>query len=101
MHLIQILLPLADNDGAPFPDGLFAAVQRDLAERFGGVTAFTRAPAEGVWRHAGTRRHDDIIIVEVMAQEIDRDWWRGFRLSLEGIFRQEQIVIRSQVTEML
>jgi hypothetical protein len=101
MHLIQILLPLADNEGAAFPDDLFAAVQRELTERFGGVTAFTRAPAEGVWRHAGTRLHDDIVIVEVMAEALDRDWWRAFRLSLEKTFRQERLVIRSQATEML
>jgi hypothetical protein len=101
MQLIQILLPLADNDGAPFPDALFADVQRELTERFGGVTAFTRAPAEGVWRQEGSRQHDDIVIVEVMAGELDRDWWHRFRLSLEQTFRQERLVIRSHPTEML
>ena len=101
MHLIQILLPRADNDGAPFPDALFAAVQRELTDKFGGVTAFSRAPAEGVWRQGGARQHDDIVIVEVMARELDRDWWRRFRLSLEKTFRQERLVIRSQIIEML
>lgn len=96
MHLIQILLPLADNDGVPFADTLLRAIQAELAERFGGVTAFSRAPAHGVWQHRGARRQDDIIIVEVMAQELDVAWWRNFRARLEKELRQERLVVRAQ-----
>ncbi len=49
MHLVQILLPLADNRGRPFPAAMLGDVRRELTERFGGLTAFTRAPAEGFW----------------------------------------------------
>jgi hypothetical protein len=48
MHLIEIFLSLTDNRGKPFDDSKFAEVRKTLAEQFGGVTAFTRAP--GGWR---------------------------------------------------
>src|SRR4051812_2192906 len=50
MHLVQILLPLFDNDGTPLPSGEYAKVRHELMERFGGLTAHTQAPAEGVWK---------------------------------------------------
>ena len=50
MHLVQILLPLWDNEGRRLPRALYAELARELTERFGGLTAHTRAPAEGLWR---------------------------------------------------
>ena len=50
MHLVQILLPLRDNEGAPFPGDDFTRVRAELVERFGGVTAHLQAPAQGVWK---------------------------------------------------
>ena len=52
MHLIQILLPLYDNQGNELPQMEFRRVSSELSHRFGGLTAFTRAPAEGVWRES-------------------------------------------------
>lgn len=101
MILIQILLPLADNDGVPFPEADLAAVQAELAVRFGGLTAHNRAPARGVWNHAGARQDDDIVIVEVMTETLDRAWWQAFRRRLEAMLRQEAIVIRAQETDLL
>ena len=48
-YLIQLLLPLYDNLGNRFPAKSYATVRSDLAERFGGITAHSRAPAEGLW----------------------------------------------------
>jgi hypothetical protein len=101
VHLIQLLLPLYDNDGAALPRTLFDKVREDLSGRFGGLTAFTRAPAEGHWRDAGETRRDDIVIFEVMAETLERAWWRAYRHELESSFRQEEIVIRMQEIEML
>ena len=102
MHLIQVLLPLYENDGRPLPRDLYRAVAAELTERFGGLTAHTRAPAEGLWKEgpASTAR-DDIVIYEVMADRLDRAWWRDYRSGLEARFRQEQVVVRVQVTELL
>ena len=56
MRLIQILLPTHDNDGQPFPHATFATVRRELTDAFGGVTAYTRAPATArPWRSASDR----------------------------------------------
>jgi hypothetical protein len=37
MYLIQLLLPLHDNNKREFPPDYFATVRKDLMERFGGV----------------------------------------------------------------
>jgi hypothetical protein len=102
MHLIQILLPLFDNEGTAIPQLHFRRVSQELADRFGGLTAFTRAPAEGQWKYdsAGTT-HDEIVIFEVMAKELDRPWWAGYRQELERRFRQEEIIVRAQDIEQL
>ena len=102
MHLIQVLLPLYDNDGRPLSKELFRAVAAELTDRFGGLTAYTRAPAEGLWKDgpASTTR-DDIVIYEVMADRLDRDWWKKYRSELEGRFRQDQVVVRAQAVEVL
>jgi hypothetical protein len=102
MHLVQILLPLYDNAGQPFSRELYAALARDLTARFGGLTAHTRAPAEGLWRESpGEAVRDDIVIYEVMAEAVDADWWRAFRARLERDFRQDAIVIRAQEVRLL
>lgn len=102
MHLIQVLLPLYDNDGRPLSKDLFRAVAAELADRFGGLTAYTRAPAEGLWKEdEETTARDDIVIYEVMADRLDRAWWKTYRSGLEARFRQEQVVVRAQVVEIL
>jgi hypothetical protein len=102
MQLIEILLPLADNEGKPFPGGLHARVRDELADRFGGVTAFTRAPAEGLWKAGeGEARSDQIVIFEVMADWLDRGWWSAYRIELERRFRQEEIMVRAGEVELL
>jgi hypothetical protein len=101
MHLIQILLPLYDNAGNTFGEDLFGKVRRDLTERFGGLTAFTRAPAQGLWKDEGKTKHDEIVVFEVMAEELDACWWRGYRQTLETEFRQDTIVVRAQTVTIL
>jgi hypothetical protein len=101
MHLVQILLPLYDNAGAPFGEELYTKVRSELAERFGGLTAFTRAPAQGLWKSDGKTTHDDIVVFEVMAAEIDKEWWGNYRTALETAFRQDTIVVRAQDVTVL
>lgn len=102
MHLIEILLPLSDNDGKRFGPDLHATVRDELIEHFGGVTAFTRSPAEGLWQpEEGERERDEIVILEVMADWLDRGWWRTYRAELERRFRQDEIVVRAREVELL
>ena len=101
MQLIQILLPLYDNEGRRLPADLYGEVRSELTERFGGVTAFTHAPAEGLWKDEGKVRKDDIIVLEVMADELDAPWWRDYRRVLEKRFRQDTVVVRAQEIRLL
>jgi hypothetical protein len=101
MYLVQLLLPLYDNAGRPFPAAAYTQLRSELTERFGGLTAYSRAPAEGVWDDGGQRRRDDIVVYEVMVDAVDRAWWRSLREGLERMFAQEELVIRAQPAERL
>lgn len=102
MFLVQMLLPLFDNHGVAIPDEEFERVSAELSERFGGVTAFTRSPAEGVWKdHRSEPKRDDIVVVEVMAPDLDRDYWSRCRHDLEKRFRQDVVIIRAHGIEQL
>lgn len=96
MHLVQLLLPLRDNDGNAFGRDAFDEVRRELTERFGGATLYARAPAVGVWKDDdGDVARDDVLVAEVMADHLDREWWRLYRADLERRFRQEKLVVRA------
>ncbi len=101
MFLVEILLPLYDNEGRGFGAEEFDRVSEELAGRFGGVTAFRRAPGEGVWRAGGGESRDRVVVFEVMSQGLDRAWWRGYREKLERRFRQEKVVARATEFEEL
>lgn len=102
MHLIQILLPLYDNSGRPFPQREYGRVRDELAERFGGITAYVRSPAEGLWRETPTLTvRDDIVIYEVMTEQLDRSWWRTYREKLALRFRQDLLIVRVSEVQLL
>ena len=102
MHLIQLFLPLYDNDGAAIPQAVFRQVRNELVERFGGLTAHSRAPLSGLWQEPeGETVKDDLVVYEVMADTVDEAWWRRYRQTLEQQFRQESIVIRAQAISLL
>ena len=99
MYLIEIFLPLCDNQGAPFEPSGFADIRSTLTEKFGGLTAFSRAPADGMEKERGRERHDALIVFEVMTDAPEHDWWSAYRQGLERRFRQDRILIRmSEVT---
>jgi hypothetical protein len=101
-YLIQILLPLNDNEGTAFGPDIFGATRAELAERFGGLTAHVRAPARGLWKtDDGAVARDDIVILEVMVEELDRTWWSAYRERLESRFRQDEVVIRALAVQPL
>jgi hypothetical protein len=99
--LVQILLPSCDNAGRPFPNKDFERLAHELTEQFGGVTAFTRAPADGRWKQSGDTEHDEILVFEVMTDDLDRPFWRSLRKELERRFRQDVVIIRAQGIELL
>jgi hypothetical protein len=95
MHLIQILLPTHHRDGSDVGTEPFARVRDELAERFGGVTAYTRSPATGLWKTGTEVERDQVVMVEVVVEVFDRDWWARYRESLEDRFGQEEVHARA------
>ena len=102
MHLIQLFLPLRDNVGAAFPPAMFAAVRAELTDAFGGVTAYQRAPATGLWEDDDDEvQRDDLVLFEVMVESLDRAWWRRHAADLAARFRQDEILVRALPCEWL
>jgi inorganic pyrophosphatase len=102
VQLIQIFLPLYDNNKRGFDRALYDTLQTHLKDQFGGVTFYRNTPAEGLWEdETGKVNFDELIIAEVMIAEIDKEWWQQFKHRLEQIFGQEEILIRSIVFEKL
>jgi len=101
-YLIQLLLPLHDNDKKAFPSAYFDIVRQTLTERFGGVTAFLRSPAVGLWKEGGDElNHDEVVMFEVIADQLDRDWWNTYRKQLQEQFRQDEVLIwASTITKL-
>jgi len=96
MHLIQLFVPLRDNEGAAFPSAMFSAVRAELAEAFGGVTAYQRAPATGLWEDEDDEvRRDDLVLFEVMVEALDRAWWKRYGADVARRFRQDEILVRA------
>ena len=101
MHLIQFLLPLRDNEGHAFGRADFERVRTELTERFGGVTAFLQAPAQGAWKEEGETTRDEVVLYEVMVENLERAWWKDYRAQLERRFRQETLLVRALGVETL
>lgn len=101
-HVVEIFLPLKDREGRPQPPEAFVQTRDELVGRFGGLTAFTRSPAEGLWEpRPGEREKDEVVIFEVLADRIDRDRWAEYRRRLQERFGQEEILIRAHAVEKL
>ena len=96
MHLVQLLLPLSDASGSHFERRYYDDVARELTEAFGGVTAYTRAPATGLWEpEPGRMTRDDVVVYEVMTETLDTAWWARYRRELEKRFAQDEVVVRA------
>lgn len=102
MYLVQILLPLYDNERKLFPQPEYERIRDELTERFGGLTTYVQSPAKGLWRETGAETvHDDIVIYEVMTELLDRAWWQEYRQDLSVRFRQELLIVRVSEVELL
>jgi hypothetical protein len=102
MYLIQLLLPLHVNEKQAFPADYFDLVRRTLTERFGGVTAFLRSPAVGLWKEGEDElTHDEVVMFEVISSELDIDWWAGYRIELQNKFSQDELLVwASKITKL-
>jgi hypothetical protein len=90
-----------DNQGTPFPEPVFTQIETALTEKFGGDTAYKRAPAQGRWKSEDSTDADEIAIFEVIVGVIDKEWWSDFRRTLEERLGQEKILITARDIEIL
>jgi hypothetical protein len=98
--LIQLLLPAqtADADTA----ASVSQTRDELTARFGGVTAYQQTPASGQWSDPrGGIVADQVVLVEVVAREWERDWWRQYADVLARRFHQDVIHVRALPIELL
>jgi hypothetical protein len=102
MHLIQLLIPLHDNHKQAFPTAYFNKVRQDLTNQFGGVTAFVRSPALGLWKeNSDDMNSDEVVMFEVLTEQLDKEWWAEYRKQLQERFRQEEVLIwASNITKL-
>jgi hypothetical protein len=97
VYLIQLLLPVRDQQGRAYPRDLYDDLARRLTERFGGVTAYSRSPATGLWETpSGETVRDQVVVYEVMAEDLEPVWWAELRKRLEAQLAQEELVVRAQ-----
>jgi hypothetical protein len=102
MKLLQIFLPLYDNGGEAYPKAMFDHIRSELTDAYGGVTAFVRSPAVGLWEdESGKVQRDDVVLLEIMTDNLDRSWWQDYRHDLQKRFRQQSILVRATDVEML
>jgi hypothetical protein len=78
-----------------FEQKLYTEVRNELVDRFGGITAYTRAPVHGLWQESEQIVRDDLIIYEIMVETLEEEWWRGYRVILENRFQQQSLVVRA------
>ncbi len=96
-HSVEIFVPLV----AAADPAYLRALEQELLDRFGGVTSFARAPAQGRWTDGGTAETDELIIFQVMTAGLDRPWWAALRARLERDLEQKEVLIRAQPVERL
>jgi len=92
---IEVFIPLYDKEGNRFSDHLYQSVSKQLIKDFGGITAYIRSPAVGIWENSdGIQIKDDHVIYEIMVSEIDHSYWKQFKKKLELQFAQKELIIR-------
>lgn len=96
MYLVEILLPVK-----PQLQREMSALLASLTKAFGGVTVFARAPAKGAWEDGDHIEADDVAVVEVMIDVLDRAKWAALRHELEHRLDEREIVIRVSAMERL
>jgi hypothetical protein len=97
MQLIEIFLPVYQDDNTRFASELYAQTRAELVEKFGGLTTHSRAPLKGLWQApAGDTVRDDLIIYEIITEHLDEAWWQQYRRALQQRFAQTSLMIRAQ-----
>lgn len=99
---IEIFIPVFDEKGKPFPEKFYRKIKKKLTDDFGGMTAYTQMPADGIWKDEKEKEvKDQIVVYEVMASKIDKAYWKAYKTKLSVLFKQNDLVIRQSDTGLL
>ncbi len=92
--LVQLFLPLYDNEGIAFPEKYFLKVRKELTKVFGGTTFYFRSPVSGTWKQENKVIKDELLVAEVLANEKTSAFLYQYKARLEKRFKQDTILMR-------
>jgi hypothetical protein len=99
-YRFEVLVPLADNRGRPFPWSKIERIGNSLMARFEGCRCQPFAPHLGQWKHRGVIYREGLLLFTVDAPRNDEsiDWIISFKQRLKRQFNQLEIYLA--VTEL-
>jgi hypothetical protein len=102
MQLIELFLPVYNNENQKFPKELFKQTYDELINEFGGLTAYTRASVQGFWQNEDDKVIvDELIIYEIIDDHFSSNYWYNYRVRLEKRFQQERLIVRTYPIKLL
>ena len=110
-YLVELFLPVASAHAVdPSRSPALRTTRKELLDQFGGVTTFTRSPAQGLWvddesdssnAKKGHTERDTVVAFEILAESIDIGWWREYQAKLRARFKQKEMLIRTTQVAMI
>lgn len=104
MKQYKVYLPLNYNNGEPIAREKIDQIRDRLADRFGGATISPlSAPYKGPWKYGGVEYVDNIVTMEVIADDAPttRDFFSELKEQLQREFGQLAILITSHSIEVI
>jgi hypothetical protein len=100
-YRFEMLIPLADNEGHPFPWSKIERVGNTLMEQFEGCRSQPLAPHLGLWKYRDIVYREPLLLFTVDAPRSDEslDWMLAYKQRLKRQFKQVEIYLA--VTEVL
>jgi len=90
---LEILLPVANNNGKPFPKEMFSALEQELIKNFSGLTVYSSAPITGFWKPDQKVLQQQLMVYELFLREFDPTYWEKMKRKLEKKFNQTEVMI--------
>ena len=94
-YRFELLIPLADNSGRPFPWPKIERVSQALVQRFDGRRSQPLTPYVGLWKHRGVLYRDGLLLFTVDTPRADDSlaWMIAFKARLKRQFNQLEIYL--------
>ena len=93
MNRVEIHIPVRYNDGAPVEQQKIDQTQRELYERFGGMTV--EGPVRGWWVDGGRVYEDEQLLFIVDTNDGEDGFWPTYASQLRERFQQEAMYLVS------